>query len=112
MTIASARFEKLEKAPSPDFPLVCKRAAALVTSPGDAKAASIDGRVSSEPQSQLTPEQKLISELNPTSLPNTSVDHTWTQWPGPTWPSNTELDSDSPLNRNPDSHLTLAPNHP
>ena len=48
----------LSMAPSPDFPLLCKRAAALVTSPGDAKAAFIDGRVSSEPQSQLTPKQK------------------------------------------------------
>jgi hypothetical protein len=40
----------------PDFPLLCEDSPALVSSPGEAEATTVDGGVCLEPQSHLTPE--------------------------------------------------------
>jgi hypothetical protein len=51
----------------PDFSLLSEVSPALVTRPGEAEPAPVDGGVSTEPQAQLTPEHRVIyiSSLEP-----------------------------------------------
>ncbi len=51
----------------PDFSLLSEVSPALVTRPGKAEPAPVDGGVSTEPQAQLTPEHRVIhiSSLEP-----------------------------------------------